>query len=130
LLNGCSKQNEKQKDTTAAETSATETTATETTQSDTETAQEETNSKEETQTNQEDANQGKSEMKKEATFVGQVDSNSMEVTIDNELTVLFLSESIKASFNLGDLKNGNKIEVTYYENDSSQLVVSVIIKLN
>jgi hypothetical protein len=59
-------------------------------------------------------------------YAGQIDSNSIEVTINNRETALFFSEEVKKNFNPNGIKKGAKVKVTYYKNDKGQLILTGI----
>lgn len=65
-----------------------------------------------------------------ASYEGQIDSNSIEVKIDNKPVALFFSESVKASFKPGSFTKGAKVEVTYYKNDKGQLILTSVKNLS
>lgn len=61
-------------------------------------------------------------------YVGRIDNNSVEVTIKNKPTALFLSDNVKKNFNLTSFKKGNEVQIFYYKNTKGQLVLNRIYK--
>jgi hypothetical protein len=61
-------------------------------------------------------------------YVGRIDNNSVEITISNKPTALFLSDNVKKNFKLDSFKKGNKVQIFYYRNTKGQLVLNRIYK--
>lgn len=61
-------------------------------------------------------------------YVGRIDNNSVEVTINKKPTALFLSDNVKKNFKLNSFKKGTKVQIFYYKNTKGQLVLNRIYK--
>lgn len=60
------------------------------------------------------------------TYVGQMDGNSIEVTIDGNPTAFYFSEAVKESFDAKAYKKDAKVEVTFYKNENGQTILNSI----
>jgi hypothetical protein len=59
-------------------------------------------------------------------YSGQIDANSIEVSIDGIPTAFFFSESVKDGFNSKTFKKGDEIVIQYNKNDNGQLILEAI----
>lgn len=60
-------------------------------------------------------------------YVGQIDPHSVEIKINGEPMAFQILE-VKELFDLLKLKEGDKIEFTYYENKNKELIIKSINK--
>lgn len=75
----------------------------------------------------EDTNNKEKKVTSAGVYAGQIDANSIEVSIDGNPTALFFSEEIKNSFNPKLFKVGANVEVVYSENSEGQKILSKIV---
>jgi hypothetical protein len=59
-------------------------------------------------------------------YVGQIDSNSIEVKVDGKPIALFFSERVKQTFNPRLFKKNAKIKVEYFRNAQGQNILTKI----
>lgn len=80
--------------------------------------------------------QSKVAEKRLGTYVGQIDSNAIEIDIDGESNAYTLSENIKGYFNIDDssykgIKEKDEVEIIYYANEETgQLMITDIKKVD
>ncbi|MGE5654252.1 MAG: hypothetical protein ACM3ZQ_08360 [Bacillota bacterium] len=65
---------------------------------------------------------------KTGVYFGLADTHTIEVSIDGKPTALQISDTIKQRLEELKLKKDDKIELTYYLNDSKQLVITALQK--
>jgi hypothetical protein len=61
-----------------------------------------------------------------AVYIGQIDSNSIEVKINGVTTALFFSNSVKNSFDSNLFKRDSQVLVTYSKNEKGQNILTSI----
>jgi hypothetical protein len=62
----------------------------------------------------------------QGTYVGQMDSNSIEVTVADKPMALYFSEIVKAKFAEKGLKKGDPVKIQYYRNIRGQNILTSI----
>jgi hypothetical protein len=61
-------------------------------------------------------------------YVGQIDNNSIEVMINGEATALYFSPEISDTFSAKNLKEKDKVTISFYNNEHSQNILTAIEK--
>lgn len=61
-------------------------------------------------------------------YVGQIDSNSIEVKINGEATALYFSPEIFDTFGSKKLKSKDNVTMSFYKNENGQNILTAIEK--
>ena len=72
----------------------------------------------------------KETIEKTGKYVGRIDNNSIEVSIDNEPKSFRLNDEIKQKLDNNVIKDGDNVVVVYYENEYNQLILESMEKVN
>lgn len=72
----------------------------------------------------------KDTIEKTGKYVGRIDNNSIEVSIDNEPKSFRLNDEIKQKLDNNVIKDGDNVVVVYYENEYNQLILESMQKVD
>ena len=59
-------------------------------------------------------------------YVGQIDSNSVEIKVNGIPMAFFLSDKVKASFNFSNLSKDTLVNIDYFRNEHGQNILTTI----